>query len=73
MRYFLITATMLFALATAANAATNGRWCLNERYAGEGVNCTFATLSQCKASKTSHTDSCTRNPHATTGSGYLKK
>ena len=70
----LILATAVYSLMASANAhsGTNGKWCLNERVAGESANCSFATLTQCEQSKTSHVDTCTRNPHTTTGSAVKR-
>jgi hypothetical protein len=64
------------AVATASSHAREHRtshaskYCLSEWFAGEDVNCSFRTMTQCEQSKTSLADMCRPNPRArsTTGS-----
>ena len=75
MRLIIITTGLLTLLIASADAqpGSNGRFCLNERYAGERVNCSFQTKASCEQSKTSPQDTCTPNPAATTGYGVRGK
>jgi hypothetical protein len=72
MRTVIVLSTILLAstaIASAAGSGSTGKYCLNERIAGDSANCSFQTLASCLASKTGQSDTCTPNPRATTGSG----
>jgi hypothetical protein len=74
MRTLIVISSILLASTAIAGAAgSNGKYCLNERAAGDDANCSFTTLAQCLASKTAPSDTCSPNPRATTGSGHMKK
>lgn len=62
-------ASSLLLISVGAQAASQGRYCLNELNVGTQVNCSFQTMASCQHSKTSPQDTCTPNPAATTGYG----
>ena len=74
-RVLITSAAGLVALAAAAGPAQaqkEGRYCLSQYNVGPNTNCSFQTLAACNAAKTGNTDSCTPNPHRTTGERSYK-
>ena len=66
----LITFFALSLSPTAARAGANGSWCANYGTGhGGGINCSYTSFEQCRATVSGIYGFCTPNPYPGTGYG----
>src|SRR5262249_57201642 len=66
----LITFLALSLSPTAARAGANGSWCANYGTGhGGGINCSYTSFEQCRATVSGIYGFCTPNPYPGTGYG----
>jgi hypothetical protein len=65
----LITFVALSLASTAARAGANGSWCANYGTGHSGIDCSFISFEQCRATVSGIYGFCTPNPYPGTGYG----
>jgi Protein of unknown function (DUF3551) len=65
----LITFVALSLPTTGARAGANGSWCANYGTGHSGIDCSFTSFEQCRATVSGVYGFCTLNPYPGTGYG----
>ncbi len=67
--FVLITFVGLSLSTSAARADANGSWCANFGTGHSGINCSFNSFEQCRATVSGVYGFCQQNPYPGTGYG----
>jgi Protein of unknown function (DUF3551) len=65
----LMTFVALSLFTTDARAGANGSWCANYGTGHSGINCSYTSFEQCRATVSGIYGFCTPNPYPRTGYG----